>query len=39
MSDRYSDENRMIEEVKRQTGVSVYAAHAGDVFSLNEIPF
>ena len=39
MSDRYSDENRMIEEVKRQTGVSVYAAHAGDVIPLDEVPF
>ena len=39
LSDRYSDENRMIKEVKEQTGVNVYVAHAGDVINLNPCPF
>ena len=39
-SDKYSDEKvRMIEEVSKQTGVRVYAAHNGDRINLNSCPF
>ena len=39
LSDKYSDEQMMIDEVKKKTGVNVYAAHAGDVIDLNIVPF
>lgn len=39
LSDRYSDENLMISEVKKLIGVDVFAAHAGDLINLNSCPF
>jgi phosphoribosyl 1,2-cyclic phosphodiesterase len=39
LSDRYSDEEVMIAEVKKLTGVQVYAAHAGDLINLEAVPF
>ena len=39
LSDKYSNEIRMIKEVKDLTGVKVYAAHAGDIIPLDEVPF
>jgi len=39
LSDKYSDEVRMVQEVSKQTGVRVYAAHNGDRINLDEVPF